>query len=249
MINQPGQQTGAVIVSSHQIMQRLIGLFPATNYLEIGVDHGTTFVQIQAASKVGVDPKFNFDYLRVAAEQPSARFHEITSDAFFALPEIRGQKFDVIFLDGLHTFDQTLRDLLNAVQFLAKGGVIVVDDTIPDCHYASLTDFEEIRLIREFLARRDPNILKHGAWMGDVFKVPLFVESFLQQFSYATIAETHGQTVIWEKPRLPEQVGRFTAAQVANLDFGGLVRNESHLLLTPFETIVQNYIADRALLG
>jgi hypothetical protein len=30
--------------------------------------------------------------------------------------------FDVIYLDGLHTFDQTLRDFCNAIQFLQEMG-------------------------------------------------------------------------------------------------------------------------------
>ncbi|HET7247078.1 MAG TPA: class I SAM-dependent methyltransferase [Streptosporangiaceae bacterium] len=41
-------------------------------------------------------------------------FAEMTSDEFFAgLPT--GKTYDLIFIDGLHTFEQAYRDLCNAI--------------------------------------------------------------------------------------------------------------------------------------
>ena len=53
----------------------------------------------------------------------------LTSDKFF--DEFNKNKFDIIFLDGLHTYKQTKKDLINALKVLNKNGVIVLDDFIP----------------------------------------------------------------------------------------------------------------------
>ncbi len=58
------------------------------------------------------------------------------------------KKFDVIYLDGLHTFEQTLRDLLNALTLVADAGVIILDDVLPSSFAALLTDMEQVFTIR-----------------------------------------------------------------------------------------------------
>jgi hypothetical protein len=42
---------------------------------------------------------------------------------------------------------------------------------------------------------------KDTSWMGDVYKLVFFVETFFQQFSYATILNNHGQLVLWRQRR------------------------------------------------
>ena len=44
----------------------------------------------------------------------------MTSDEFFATLR-RSKRFDVAFLDGLHTFDQTYRDMINTFAHLRDG--------------------------------------------------------------------------------------------------------------------------------
>jgi predicted O-methyltransferase YrrM len=39
-----------------------------------------------------------------------------------------GSKFDMVFVDGMHLFDNTLLDIFYAVRLLRKGGLLVVDD-------------------------------------------------------------------------------------------------------------------------
>jgi hypothetical protein len=86
----------------------------AVSYLEIGVDEGRTFENVVCAERWGVDPSPKFDMSRLP---DGATFFRLTSDEFFAgLSAEKG--FDVVFLDGLHTFEQTYTDLVNA---LARG--------------------------------------------------------------------------------------------------------------------------------
>ena len=41
------------------------------------------------------------------------------------------ERFDCIFIDGLHTFEQSLKDFYNAWEVLNKGGAVVFHDTNP----------------------------------------------------------------------------------------------------------------------
>ena len=37
--------------------------------------------------------------------------------------------FDLIFIDGLHHYEQVKKDINNSLKFLKKGGVCIIDDT------------------------------------------------------------------------------------------------------------------------
>jgi predicted O-methyltransferase YrrM len=47
---------------------------------------------------------------------------------------LRGQKIDVLFIDGDHTFDGAREDFLSYKGFVSEGGLVVFHDIIPD-HY------------------------------------------------------------------------------------------------------------------
>ena len=80
----------------------------ANSYLEIGVNEGRTFFSVKVQRKVGVDPSFRFD--RRATQSDTINLHDTTFDAFF-LPTPSNEYYDIIAIDGLHTFEQTFRDL------------------------------------------------------------------------------------------------------------------------------------------
>ena len=54
--------------------------------------------------------------------------HGVKSDEFF---QNNNEKFDVIFIDGLHHYDQVLEDLKNSLNSLKKDGIIFIHDMIP----------------------------------------------------------------------------------------------------------------------
>ena len=117
-----------------------------STYLEIGVQNGDTFKQVKAAHKYGVDPVKLVDGV-----------YEMTSDVFFTnyAPEFfQNRKVDVAFVDGLHTYEQSLKDVLNCLTHLADNGVIVVHDCNPPS--------EEIA---------NPNVAVVPEWCGDVWKM------------------------------------------------------------------------------
>lgn len=101
-----------------EIINDIIRQIHAQTYLEIGISCGSNFAAIHCNQKVGVDPDSN---------ARAATFH-LTSDDFFAL---NCDTFDVIFIDGLHHWEQVRRDMENALSCLSHHGVIVCHDMNP----------------------------------------------------------------------------------------------------------------------
>ena len=87
-----------------------------TNYLEIGCDQNQLFSKVLIENKIGVDPVSGGNIKK-------------TSDDFF---KENVDKFDIVFIDGLHTYEQVKKDILNSVNFLNENGIILVHDCMPD---------------------------------------------------------------------------------------------------------------------
>ena len=77
-------------------------------YLEIGVDTGETFLEVDIDHKDGVDPAFRFDTTSLASDK--VRFFSQTRDDFWTLDQ--PLSYDIIMFDRLNRFEQTFRDLL-----------------------------------------------------------------------------------------------------------------------------------------
>jgi hypothetical protein len=197
----PGPLTRAQLVST------ILATIGGARYLEVGVSRGATFFAVPCEAKVAVDPYFQFDIVAASAEHPNSTFHSLTSDAYFG-GSIEGP-FDAIFLDGLHTGDQIIRDFLNATRHLAQGGVILVDDVRPNSYLSSLPD--QAKSMRSKQALGDPD----NSWMGDVFRVIPFIQSYCQAFSYATPLEQSNVLVIWPTSRPAGELVARRLAEVA----------------------------------
>ncbi len=213
-----------------EVIQRLLDLFTGPRYLEIGVSEGVTFHRVIAREKVAVDPTFAFDVDTAKRAHGNAWYHEVTSDTYFGSIVDDDDRFDVIYLDGLHTAEQTLRDILNATNFLTRGGIIAIDDVKPVTHLAAMADRDLFFKVRQHIGSKDKS------WMGDVYKVVYFVDTFLQQFSHATVAENHGQAILWRKRRAaPAERG---LAEIGTKRFEDLVAEIGVLRIKPFDEIL-----------
>ena len=53
----------------------------------------------------------------------------VDNDDFF---QANDEMFDIVFIDGLHTYDQVKKDILNSVDCLKENGIILVHDCMPD---------------------------------------------------------------------------------------------------------------------
>ena len=98
------------------IVQNIISSKNYKSYLEIGCMDDKLFSKIDCQKKVGVDPV-------------SGGTLRITSDKFFST---NNDKFDCIFIDGLHKYHQVRKDINNSLRFLNENGVILLHDCLPD---------------------------------------------------------------------------------------------------------------------
>lgn len=206
-------------------------MYDEPRYLEIGVCTGRTFHKVEAARKVAVDPEFRFDHHAAQREHPRSHYHPVTSDEYFGSIIADDELFDVIFLDGLHTFEQTLRDLNNALSHLQPRGVVLIDDVTPPTYLASIPNRQNFFEVRTWLGLTDQR------WMGDVYKLLYFIDSFCQQLTFRTIANNHGQAVVWRQRR--PAVKERTMGAIAELDFAGFVLSQQALHLARFGEIEQ----------
>tara|TARA_S200000501_G_C20786748_1_gene727552 strand:+ start:470 stop:1177 length:708 start_codon:yes stop_codon:yes gene_type:complete len=99
----------------YQIIQELINLNKYDSYLEIGCDKNQSFSTVSIKDKVGVDPS-------------EGGTHKMTSDDFFSKNK---KKFDIIFIDGLHEYNQVMKDIFNSLNCLSPHGIILLHDCLP----------------------------------------------------------------------------------------------------------------------
>ena len=133
------------------LIQFLIDKYKYSTYLEIGCDKDQSFSKIKIPHKVGVDPI-------------SGGTIRITSDNFY---KTNKEKFDIIFIDGLHHYEQVIEDINNAIDILNDNGHILVHDCLP----------------RTIAHQAVPRY--RGSWNGDVWKsiVELRTKTDLEVFT------------------------------------------------------------------
>jgi hypothetical protein len=120
-------------------------------YLEIGIGHGDSLALSRARS-LAVDPAFS---IRAELDCP-VTLRRTTSDDLFARPDAiapLGGPPALAFIDGMHLFENVLRDFANVERHAQWWTVVVLDDVCP-------------RSVEE--AARDRHT---RAWTGDVYKV------------------------------------------------------------------------------
>jgi hypothetical protein len=117
-------------------------------YLEIGVNDGLCIRQIDIANKDGVDPSPGSEVGGMVV--PEVNYCMSSDDFFSSIDE--HQKYDIIFIDGLHNSIQVDKDIINSLKHLNKNGIIVLHDCNPPTY--------ELQAI--------PRVT--GLWNGDVWK-------------------------------------------------------------------------------
>lgn len=178
---------------SSRRVNKLLGAVDGKSYLEIGIAGGSTFLNVNADYKVAVDPVIRFDTSSLQSEL--VRFHEMTSDRYFS--DVAEEKFDVIFIDGLHTHQQAFRDFCASFACSHDNTVWLIDDILPSDIYSSWPNQAEAVAVRKKDTGRESY-----AWHGDVFRVLFLIRDFFPGLSYSTISNGgNPQVVVWKQPR------------------------------------------------
>ena len=213
----PREATKSVLLSPNgfSTAAELINYFSKTisaeNYLEIGVLSGLTFSKIEIKNKTAVDRKFSCDPKTLGGS-----YSEKTSNEYFETLD-KNVKFDMIYLDGDHTFEQTLVDLMNSMEFLSDKGLIILDDVYPSDYLSSLSDHHLALKLKAETNETNRN------WMGDVYKTVAFAKKFMPHFNYATAEGALKQTIFWRNSQSRnESVGPGDIQRITNLQFADI---------------------------
>ena len=197
-----------------QLIQHAIDTLSAETYLEIGVYQGQTFCDVQVARKIGVDPIRPHLNVEAALKRPGTHYFATTSDEFFErhAAEQLPSGVDVVFIDGLHTYDQTYRDVRNALKILRPGGVILVHDCLPASAAEAVVapSYEEVRRIN--------GPAWNGAWTGDGWKAIVAVRSGHLPAQACVLNCDHGIGIIWQGSGRPPLSLSLTEIDVLNYD-------------------------------
>ena len=172
----PGAQSllGALLLPGphyRDVLARLHAELKPRAYLEIGVDTGATLALASACEvALGVDPA---EIRPLKALPACARLFRATSDDFFAehrADEVLGsRRLDLVFIDGMHRFENALADFMHAEAWANPTGTIVFHDCLP-LHPATAS--------RE---RRS------NFWVGDTWKVVMALGSARPDLRIRTI--------------------------------------------------------------
>jgi hypothetical protein len=193
----------------------------ATKYLEIGIADGANFRKIDVPFKVAVDPKYLFDTEQYSDE--NTKYLEMTSDEFFSKFALNYEKFDLIYLDGLHTFEQTFRDFCASLRHSHERTIWLIDDTCPVSFASAIPNLRRSRKLCELTGDN------RKAWMGDIYKVIFAIHDFFPQFSYATFPD-RGQTVIWNETRKDFTCVWNSLEKISRLDYSDFVEFKKNLM-------------------
>jgi predicted O-methyltransferase YrrM len=137
-----------------------------TRTLEVGCAFGLSSLHIcealrnrNDASHVIIDPEQMKEWHGVGVahlERAGINFYRLVQEpSEIALPDLlrtQPEGFDLIFIDGWHTFDQTMLDLFYANRLVRIGGYIVIDDcnwesvSAAVSYYNNYPSFEQVKV-------------------------------------------------------------------------------------------------------
>ena len=182
-------------------INKAVNEFHNCKYLEIGCETNTCFDAITTEFKIGVDPDIGGTI-------------KIKSDDFF---ENNKSFFDVIFIDGLHTYEQCRKDIINSLKFLNQGGYIFVHDLIP----------------RSWIEANVPRLQQ--MWTGDVWKVS-FELNKTNGIDFSVILADYGIGVIKKKEK--EIIYYDDFSNLSNLQFSDFLKKTNEInFLNPKEAL------------
>lgn len=149
----------------YDIIRHLIEKRGYKSYLEIGVLGNETYNSLPKLDvKHSVDPN-------------GQAVFNMTSDEFFQ--HHCNQKYDIVFIDGLHLREQVARDIENSLTHLNEGGIIVVHDCLPSAEYEQL---------REGISGKP--------WTGDVWKAFAAIRAERSDLSMSVVDTDYGCGII-----------------------------------------------------
>jgi len=219
------------------VLQEIINKKKSKVYLEIGCKGGKCFFNIKAPKKIGIDP-----YLMISKKKQifsKNKYFQMTSDEFFLKKSKILTKYglDIVFIDGLHTFEQSLRDLINSLKFLNDDATIVMHDCNPPFEAAAFPAYN-----LEFVKSLNlPGWT--GEWCGDVWKTIVYLRSLHKDLKIFVLDCDYGLGII-NKGESKNNLN-YSFEDIKNLSYKDLENNREKLLNLKnpdyFETFLNSF--------
>lgn len=159
----------------YDLINHLIQKHGYKSYLEIGTQNSICGSNVKCDRKVGVDPnpiqRLPYDF---------NQHFTVTSDYYFSQ---QVSNFDIIFIDGLHTYNQVKKDFINSLKCLNENGCIVLHDCLPTTE------------------ERAKSFDEGGIWNGDCYRFIQDLEDSKIKFYIADFDQ--GCAVVYKKDIKP----------------------------------------------
>ena len=164
----------------HEFLAKVHEVVEPAVYLEVGVQHGTSLNLAHAASlAIGVDP------FPLVAATGNQRIAALPSDQYFEQFNVVQEllpfpPIDLGFIDGLHHFEQALRDFVNIEKFCHQRSIVIFDDVLPrNQAEASRTECP-------------------GDWTGDVWKISKILRRYRPDLVILEVnTQPTGTLMVW----------------------------------------------------
>lgn len=206
------------MVKRTKIIQSAIEALGARTYLEIGTARGRTLLSTRVKSKIAVDVEFKIPWKDRIRSFWNTSYYQMPSDEYFRKYK---HNFDVAFIDGLHTFEQSLRDAENCLERLNAGGIIIMHDCNP--------------LNEKMASPTHPPLDVHwgGGWTGEVWKTIMTLRT--QPELKVFVLDTDNGLGVVARGK-PDELLKFRYNDIKNLTYRDLEKNrEKFLNLKPPE--------------
>lgn len=228
------------------VIQQIIDRIKAKVYLEIGVKKGKVFLNVKARKKIAVDPQIKINVKRKIKfftkdfSNFFNEYHEMSSDQFFGkntylLTKLNG--ISVAFIDGLHTYEQSLKDVRNCLKFLKKDGFIVMHDCNP------LSEAQAYPANSPEQAANSCPSNWTGDWSGDVWKTIAFLRSNRKDLNIFVLDCDHGLGIITKDKS--ESVLEYSKTDIDQLSYKELERNRVKILNLKAADYLQEFLEQR----
>lgn len=153
------------------ILHRIHRMIEPETYVEIGVKGGVSLsCALPKTQCIGIDPDPGLGI----ETGDNTRIFSMTSDDFFESHDmrrlLRNRSIDLGFIDGLHIFENVLRDFIHMERLSSSTGTLLIHDCLP---------FDEITSARERSTRY---------WTGDVWRILPVLARFRPDLSLTVIA-------------------------------------------------------------
>ncbi len=210
------------------IAQSLIDKFGFETYMEIGVQRAKNFFSVKAPRRIAVDPVFKIGLQRRLKNLPTFfrdHFFEMTSDDFFrdqAAKVFADRKIDVALIDGLHTYEQVMKDFENCLDYLSAQGFILFHDCNPATKEAADYAHSPEEIMEKFPG-------KSPEWNGDVWKAIAHINAAYRDIEIFVVDCDYGVGVATRKPGGGAKL-KIDPGAIPSLGYDDLEKNRSTFL-------------------